>query len=79
MSKKIGVVLLFLATFNISVLAQEPDKATAQLTAATPHFHEGDEVSFTMTLNEPLPEGPGVKSLRSHQSGVGIQSARIRA
>lgn len=57
MSKKIGVVLLFLATFSLSVLAQEPDKAAAQLTAATPHFHGGDEVSFTMTLNEPLPEG----------------------
>ena len=57
MSKKIGVVLLFLATFSLSVLAQEPDKAAAQLTATTPHFHGGDEVSFTMTLNEPLPEG----------------------
>jgi len=57
MSKKIIAVLLFLATFSLTMAAQEPDKAAAQLTATPRHFHGGDEVSFTMTLNEPLPEG----------------------
>lgn len=57
MTKKMGAVLVFVVMFSLSVLAQEPARAAAQLTAATPHFHGGDEVSFTMTLNEPLPEG----------------------
>jgi hypothetical protein len=55
--KKICSVLFALLTFVVPAIAQEPNKAAAQLTTDTPHFHGGDEVSFTMKLNEPLPEG----------------------
>ena len=41
----------------IAARAQMPNTASAQLTTNTPHFHGGDEVSFTMKLNDPLPEG----------------------
>ena len=39
--------------------AQTPNAnhASAQLETAQDHFHGGSEVSFKMTLNEPLPEG----------------------
>ena len=57
MKKKTCFVLFALLTFVVPAIAQEPNKAAAQLTADTPHFHGGDEVSFTMKLNEPLPEG----------------------
>jgi hypothetical protein len=51
-------VVLSLAAFLFALVhAQEPNSATAQLTSDTPHFHSGDEVAFTMKLNEPLPEG----------------------
>jgi hypothetical protein len=55
--KKICSVLFVLLTFVVAAIAQEPNKAAAQLITDTPHFHGGDEVSFTMKLNEPLPEG----------------------
>lgn len=57
MTKKTCFLLAFLISFSLPVISEEPDKAAAQLTAGTPHFHGGDEVSFTMKLNEPLPEG----------------------
>ena len=57
MTKKICVVLFSMVLFSVSLISQEPDKAATQLTTDTPHFHGGDEVIFTMKLNEPLPEG----------------------
>lgn len=57
MTKKTCLFLAFLISISLPVISQEPDKAAAQLTADAPHFHGGDEVSFTMKLNEPLPEG----------------------
>jgi hypothetical protein len=56
-TKKVCFLVLFMVLFSVSLSSQEPDKAAAQVTVATPHFHGGDEVSFTMKLNEPLPEG----------------------
>jgi hypothetical protein len=56
--KKQILFALFLCAFVLSpAFAQAPDKASAQLVTSTPHFHGGDEVSFKMKLNEPLPEG----------------------
>jgi hypothetical protein len=43
--------------FVVQATTQEPNKAAAQLTTEAPHFHGGDEVSFAMKLNEPLPGG----------------------
>lgn len=57
MTKKICFLLALLISFSLPLISQEPDKAAAQLTVGTPHFQGGDEVSFTMKLNEPLPEG----------------------
>ena len=57
MKKKICFVFLITLVCVVSTIAQEPNKAAAQLTTDTPHFHGGDEVSFTLKLNEPLPEG----------------------
>lgn len=59
MTKKICVVLFFFVLSAVSGVSQEPNKAAAQLTSSTtdtPHFHGGDEVSFTFKLNEPLPQ-----------------------
>ncbi len=57
MKRKICLVLFVVLMFVLPAIAQEPSKAAAQLTTDTPHFRGGDEVSFTMKLNEPLPEG----------------------
>jgi hypothetical protein len=50
-------VLFFVLMFVVQATTQEPNKAAAQLTTEAPHFHGGDEVSFAMKLNEPLPGG----------------------
>jgi len=77
MTKKMGAVLVFVIMFSLSVLAKEPAKAAAQLTAATPHFHGGDEVSFTMTLNEP--EGAGsMCGSRRRESTMSSRSPPVR-
>jgi hypothetical protein len=55
--RKIHFVLLVVLVFVVPAIAQEPNKAAAQLITETPHFHGGDEVSFTIKLNDPLPEG----------------------
>ena len=57
MTKKICFVLIVVLLFALPAITQEPNTAAAQLTTDTPHFQSGDEVSFTMKLNEPLPEG----------------------
>jgi hypothetical protein len=56
-TKKICFVLIVVLLFALPAITQEPNTAAAQLTTDTPHFRSGDEVSFTMKLNEPLPEG----------------------
>ncbi len=57
MKEKICFALFVMLVFVVPAIAQEPNNAAARLTTDTPHFHGGDEVSFTMKLNEPLPEG----------------------
>jgi hypothetical protein len=57
MKRMFCVVLPLFALALIPALSQEPSKASAELMAATPHFHGGDEISFKMKLNEPLPKG----------------------
>ena len=57
MKKRICFVLFVVLMFVVPATTQAPDKAAAQLTTDAPHFHGGDEVSFTMKLNQPLPDG----------------------
>ena len=57
MKKRICFVLFVVLMLVGPATTQEPNKAAAQLTTDAPHFHGGDEVSFVMKLNEPLPEG----------------------
>jgi hypothetical protein len=51
------LLTLALLFWSSAMFAQIPNTASAQLTTDTPHFHGGEEVSFTMKLNDPLPEG----------------------
>ncbi len=52
-----AVLTSALLFFPPALLAQTPNTASAQLITDTPHFHGGDEVSFKVILNDPLPEG----------------------
>jgi len=73
MKTAIRMVLFSSVLISIPAFAQEPDKASAQLITAassTPHFHRGEEVSFKMKLNEPLPEGARF-DVRLSPTGIG--------
>jgi hypothetical protein len=69
MHTRVYLPLIALLFCSSVMLAQAPDKASAQLTTDTLHFHGGDQVSFTMKLNEPLPDGARFDVRLSH---VGI-------
>lgn len=70
MTKKICVVVLFFFVSTFCATAQEPSKASAELTNETPHYHGGDNVAFKLTLNEPLPLGSRI-DVRFSPANVG--------
>jgi hypothetical protein len=72
MKRIICVVLSFFALALAPAFAQEPNKASAEITNPTPHFHGGDEVNFKMKLNEPLPKGARI-DVRFSPTSVGQQ------
>ncbi|HUN86882.1 MAG TPA: hypothetical protein VMU48_21060 [Terracidiphilus sp.] len=53
------MVAIFASVFwlSIPVFAQQSKEASATMDSKQDHFHPGSDLSFKMTLNEPLPEG----------------------
>lgn len=72
MTKKICVVLFFFVLSALCTTAQEPSKASTEITNDNPHFHGGDDVVFKMKLNEPLPQGARI-DVRFSPTNVGQQ------
>jgi hypothetical protein len=52
-----GLILIGLFCFSIAAIGQENKQALANIVTDQARFHPGDELTFRMILNEPLPQG----------------------
>jgi hypothetical protein len=53
----LAAIVAVVVCLSVSASAQEDKQASAKLATGQAHFHSGSDVTFKMTLNEPLPEG----------------------
>jgi hypothetical protein len=53
----LALVLAFLLGLSTSAIGQDNTQASARMVTDQTHFHPGSDLTFKMTLNEPLPEG----------------------